>query len=106
MRKPLPETATMKISAVKSHLSSLVNEVYRGERRILIEKAGIPVAALVSIEDLERLQRLEREWAAGTRAFERVSEAFADIPLDELEARIDDIVAAGRSRDTEERRSA
>jgi prevent-host-death family protein len=46
------ETRTMKISEVKAGLSRLVNEVYRNERRILIEKAGIPVAALIPIKDL------------------------------------------------------
>lgn len=40
MSRPIVETKTMKISNVKAQLSSLVNEVYREERRILIEKAG------------------------------------------------------------------
>jgi prevent-host-death family protein len=53
----------MKISDVKARLSSLVNEVYRHETRVLVEKAGIPVAALVSVEDLERLIRLDEQRA-------------------------------------------
>ena len=61
MREPEPLTQTMKISDVKNTLSSLVNKVYRKETRILIEKSGIPVAALVSADDLSRLQQLDRD---------------------------------------------
>jgi prevent-host-death family protein len=96
----------MKISDVKHSLSSLVNRVYRKETRVLIEKSGSPVAALVSADDLNRLQQLDRDWDAGTRALARFSEAFASIPVEELEAKIDQIIAAGRAADAAERRSA
>jgi prevent-host-death family protein len=99
-------TQTMKISDVKNQLSSLVNEVYRKEKRILIEKAGIPVAALVSADDLARLEERDRRWEEGTRAMERMSLAFADVPVDELEARISEIIAEDRARDDAERQSA
>jgi len=98
-----PATQTMKISDVKARLSSLVNEVYRKETRVLIEKAGIPVAALVSVGDLERLTRLDREWAAGTRALQEFSAAFQDVPVAELEERVAQIIAEGRARDGAER---
>jgi prevent-host-death family protein len=97
-----PGSQTMKISDVKAKLSSLVNEVYRHETRVLVEKAGIPVAALVSVEDLERLTRLEREWAAGTRALQEFSAAFQDVPVTELEERVAQIIAEGRARDEAE----
>jgi len=96
----------MKISDVKNGLSSLVNKVYRKETRILVEKAGIPVAALVSADDLHRLQQLDRAWDEGTRAIERFSQAFADVPVDELEAQIAQIIAEGRAKGAAERRSA
>lgn len=106
MRGQEPMTQTMKISDVKNQLSSVINRVYRKETRILVEKAGIPVAALVSAADLSRLQQLDRDWEAGTRALESFSEAFADVPVDELEAKIDQIIAEGRANDAAERRSA
>jgi prevent-host-death family protein len=89
---------TMKISDVRSELNALVNRVYRGETRVLVEKSGIPVAALVSPEDLERLDRIERKTtevpakvraeARREEAFEamrQISRAFADVPIEELE---------------------
>jgi prevent-host-death family protein len=106
MSKLEPPTQTMKISDVKNGLSSLVNKVYRKETRILVEKAGIPVAALVSADDLHRLQQLDRAWDEGTRAIERFSQAFADVPVDELEAQIAQIIAEGRAKGAAEHRSA
>jgi len=51
----------MKISEVKQQFNRLVNQVYRRETRVMVEKSGIPVAGIVSAEDLERLDRLDRE---------------------------------------------
>jgi prevent-host-death family protein len=85
MRQPECTTQVMKISEVKNQLSSLVDAVYRRERRVLVEKAGIPVAALVSVDDLRRLGQLDRAWNERTEAIERFSEAFADIPTMEAE---------------------
>ena len=89
----------MTISDVKQTLSSLVNEVDRGKTRILVEKSGIPVAALVSVNDLARLERFDREWEEGTKAIERFSQAFADVPTHEAEAEIARIIAEIRQQD-------
>ncbi len=91
-------TRTMKISDVKNTLSSLVNEVYRKETRVLVEKAGIPVAALVSADDLGRLNQLDRAWNERTKAIERFSQAFADVPTEEAEAEVARIIAERRQR--------
>jgi prevent-host-death family protein len=101
-----PMTQTMKISDVKNHLSALVNRIYRKETRILVEKSGIPVAALVSVDDLARLNQLDRDWDERWQAMERMSLAFADVPVDELEARINEIIAADRAQEDAERQSA
>jgi hypothetical protein len=47
MRNQQPMTLTMKISYVKNRLSGAVNQVYRKQTRVLVEKSGIPVAAIV-----------------------------------------------------------
>ena len=78
----------MKISDVKNRLSSLVHEAYRTETRVLVEKSGIPVAGLVSAEDLARLARLDRERQERERRFavlDRMRAAFADVPPEEIE---------------------
>lgn len=42
----------------KTHLSECLNRVRYGGERIVIERHGKPVAALVSTEDLKRLEAL------------------------------------------------
>ena len=98
MGEQVPMTQTMKISDVKNQLSSLVNEVYRKETRVLVEKSGIPVAALVSAEDLRRLNQLDLAWNERTKAIERFSQAFADVPTEDVEAEVARIIAERRQR--------
>jgi hypothetical protein len=68
----------------------------RGARRV-------PLTALVSVDDLRRLEQLDREWDERTDA---IQPGLADIPVEELEAKIDEIIAEGRARRAAERRSA
>lgn len=89
MREQAPMTQTMKISDVKNRLSSLVNAVYRKETRVLVEKSGIPVAALVSVDDLKRLSQLEREREERFAVIDRMREAFQDVPPEEIERETD-----------------
>jgi prevent-host-death family protein len=101
-----PARRTLKISDVKARLSSLVNEVYRKETRVLIEKAGIPVAALVSIEDLERLARLDKERAERRRVLESMREPFRGVPAEEIERETEKAVAEVRAEMAAERERA
>ena len=103
MRKPTPETETMKISEVKSHLSSLVNEVYRHKKRVIIEKSGIPVAAVVSMDELERLDRMQRDWDERFAAIDHMREAFKDVPPEEIERETAKAVAEVRAEMKAER---
>ena len=98
-----PARQTLKISDVKTRLSRLVNEVYRKETRVLIEKAGIPVAALVSIEDLERLAQLDQEQAERRRVLESMREPFRGVPAEEIERETEKAVAEVRAELAAER---
>lgn len=85
MSTPPPTTQTMKISEVKQQLNRLVNQIYRKETRILVEKSGIPVAAIVSADDLRRLDRLDREREAGFKALEEFAAGFKDQSPEDIE---------------------
>ncbi len=82
MREREPMTQTMKASEARGQWSQVLNKVYRKQARVLVEKSGIPVAAIVSADDLEQLRRLEAE---ETQALERMRAAFADVPEEQLE---------------------
>ena len=64
MREAEPMTQTMTVTTVREHWSATITAVFRRQTRVVLEKAGIPVAALVSPEDLERLRRWDAEQAA------------------------------------------
>ena len=92
MRDRYPTTETMKISDVRGQLNTLVNRVYRKETRVVVEKSGIPVAGLVSAEDLRRLDQLDREREARFAIVDEVRQAFAGVPDDEIERETDRIL--------------
>ena len=63
MRERESVTQTMKASQVRQEWSKLLNTVFRDKTRVVVEKSGIPVVAIVSAEDLKRLQQLEAQRA-------------------------------------------
>ena len=52
-------TLTFDTSHVKTRLSELVGRVAYGRERVVVLRRGRPMAALVSVEDLRRLETLE-----------------------------------------------
>jgi prevent-host-death family protein len=103
MTEQEPSTQTMKISDVKAKLSSLVKEVYRQQTRVLVEKAGIPVAALVSVQDLQRLAQLDEQRAERRRVLESMREPFRGVPAEEIERETAKAVAEVRAEMAAER---
>jgi prevent-host-death family protein len=97
-----PMTQTMNASAVREDWSQVLNQVYRKETRVVVEKSGIPVAAIVSTDDLSLLQRFEAERAQRFAALDRIGEAFKDVPTAELEAEVDKAVTAVRQENRQE----
>jgi prevent-host-death family protein len=90
-------TQTMKISEVRGQLNSLVNQVYRRETRVVVEKSGIPVAGIVSVDDLKRLDQLDKQHEADLALVDELRNAFQDVPDEEIERETDR--ALNRARD-------
>ena len=88
-----------KVSAAqaKAHLSALVAEVAYGGQHVVIERRGKPMAALVSVADLERLEG-ERAAAARPLGALALVGAWREVEDSEIDALIEDIYAQ-RDRD-------
>ena len=75
------------ITEAREHLAHILNEVhYRGER-VLVERRGKPLAAIVPPADLELLEALEDRLDAleGLRALaEAEASGEPNVPLEEL----------------------
>lgn len=50
---------TTNVSEARNNLPELINRVSYAHERILLERHGKPVAAIVSLEDLKRLEALD-----------------------------------------------
>lgn len=121
-------TETMSVSASRKQYSQIINRVYREGDQVIIEKNGIPVAAIVPISAirdmgpgsdrrerlLEKLAVADRESSTltpedvdlvGQEASEilgRIQAGFAGIPEEELEREIakaiDEVEAEHRAK--------
>jgi len=61
-------STTFPTSALRSHLARLMEMVIHKNRRLVITRHGLPVAALLPMSDLEKLERYEaRERESGRR---------------------------------------
>jgi prevent-host-death family protein len=88
MQEPEPMTKTMKASDARQQFSQLLNEVFRTETRVLVEKSGIPVAAIISASDFKRLAHLEQERAERFKILDEIGAAFKDVPPEEIEREV------------------
>lgn len=61
MDHPDVATKAIPISQARQALGELVNLVYKRNVRIVVEKSGIPVVAMVALSDFERWVQLDRE---------------------------------------------
>lgn len=103
MSDALPPTRTMKFTEARPRLSELLNRVFGKELRIKITKGGIPVAAIVSVEDLERLSQLDAQRGADFEVFRKMSAAFADQTPEQIEEQVVRAMAKVRAEIRRER---
>lgn len=100
MTKRQPKTETMNATAVRQQWSQILKRVFQGESRIIVEKSSIPVAAIISAEDLERFKLLEAQRAEQFRVLNEAQAAFKDVSEEELDREIEKAIREVR----EERR--
>ena len=96
MREREPMTQTMKASQVRQEWSKLLNTVFRGKTRVVVEKSGIPVAAIISAEDLERLKQFEGQRAERLKVLEDSWAAFTEEDPETIEREVAQAVAEVR----------
>lgn len=82
-------TGHIGVSEARESFAELVNRAAYGHERVLVARRGRPIAAIVPIEDVELLERLEDEFD-----LELAREALADpanaapIPWEQIEAEL------------------
>lgn len=106
MGKNEPVTKTVKASEARQQWSELLNEVFKRETRVVVEKSGVPVAAIVSTEDLARMVAFEKQREQRFKILDEIGEAFKDVPLEELEQEVTRAVAEARADIRKQKQSA
>jgi hypothetical protein len=74
---------TLNSTEAQEQFQRILREVGEGKTRALIEEDGRIVAALVSVADLQQLERNE-----DFKIFEEISQAYKDEPLEKIEQEV------------------
>ena len=98
---------TRRIAAATARrtFSQLLSDVRREEAPVIIEKGGVPVAAVVPLSMLERDRRWDEERAERVALLQRLRQPFEGIPSSRLEREAADGVTAARAARRREQRS-
>ncbi len=91
-------TQAMKASEVRMQWGKLLTKVFTNQTRVVVEKSGIPVAAVISVDDLKRLTQLEKQRNERFKALDRMRDAFKDVPPKEAEREINRAITQIRSK--------
>jgi prevent-host-death family protein len=99
MREREPMTKTMKASEARQQFSHLLNEVFRRETRVIVEKSGIPVAAIISAEDLNKIKQLEAQQAERFKLLERMRAGFSDLSEEQIQRDVAEVMEKQRQQE-------
>ncbi len=80
-----PGTETIPIADISERLPGVIDEISTGHKRIVIEKAGVPVATIISMNDLHMLRHVDNEIERRWQLIKMMREPFKDVPPEELE---------------------
>ena len=84
--------STINSAEIKAHFSNFIQRVSKGRERLIVLRRGQPVAALISIEDLHRLEALDDTAAAPPADRHPVMQAFGGwTDRDDLDALVAEI---------------
>lgn len=90
-------TKIMQASQVRQEWSNILNTIYKENSKVIVEKSGIPVAAIISSRELEQFNRYQEEQKERLKLLDDIRSAFKDVPDEELEREVNKAVVEVRS---------
>ena len=101
---------TVNVTEARRGWSDLLNRVFRREARVIVEKSGIPVAAIISIGEYELFLQMKARRDERFKVLDRMREAFKDVSPEEIEREVAkalaEVRAENRAREQAERGQA
>jgi prevent-host-death family protein len=95
MRQP-DRTRRVAAATARQKLSRLLDDVRRAEQPVIIEKSGVPVAAVVPLSMLDRERRWAQERVDRLALLERLRRPFRNVPPEKIERESAAAIAAVR----------
>ncbi len=96
-----PATDIVGAADAKQRFDELVERVGRTQRRVLVERDGVPAVAIVTVADLRQLERLDAQRQADLQILLAMSEPFKDVPAEEIEREVTRAIAEVRAEQLE-----
>jgi antitoxin (DNA-binding transcriptional repressor) of toxin-antitoxin stability system len=106
MRWQEPVTETINVTEARRGWSARLSRVFRREARVIVEKGGIPVAAIIPMWEYEFFLRLKAKRDEEFKFLEDFGAKFADIPPEELEREVAKALAEVRAENRAAREQA
>lgn len=85
------------VAEARQRFSQILDDVREADEPVIIEKSGVPVAALVPLTVLDRDRRWAADRAARIALLERLRRPFRDVPTGEIETQVGKAVASVRA---------
>jgi prevent-host-death family protein len=106
MPRQEPLVETINVTEARRGWSDLLNRVFRREARVVVEKSGIPVAAIISIRDFELFQLMKAKREESFKLLDEIGAAFRDVPPEEIECEVAKALAEVRAENRAARQAA
>lgn len=85
------------VAEARRRFSRILDAVREAEEPVIIEKSGVPVAAVVPLAVLDRDRRWATERAERLALLERMRRPFLDVATDEIETQVRKAIATVRA---------
>lgn len=84
------------VAEARQRFSRILDNVRESDEAVIIEKSGVPVAAVVPLALLDRDRRWAAERAERVALLERMRVPFRDVPTREVETQVRKAIASVR----------
>ena len=91
-------TLATEVVEASGPVADLADRVADGRTRLILERDGKAVAAVVSTKDLERLRQLDERRAELRQSLAVLAEPFKDLPPEEIQREVDRAISESRAR--------
>jgi PHD/YefM family antitoxin component YafN of YafNO toxin-antitoxin module len=87
-------------------LDQILDQIARTKSRVIIERDGKQVGAIISVRDLARLAVLDAQYERDVAVLKAASAAFADVSEEEIEREVARAIAEVRAENRARQRQA